>query len=140
MTDKTVAQAKRAYRALDYIKAHPEDWHQEAWRCETGMCFAGRVATQAGGRWVLDAGAIDSELLHANGNDSSDNIFPVAYDGRADNGGNAITLEGRFVSARVRASRLLGLDYLEADMLFAAENKLSDPERLVAKFFGPRPE
>ena len=43
---------KLAYDTLDYIKAHPERWDQGEWRCSTGMCYAGWLATLAGGTWM----------------------------------------------------------------------------------------
>jgi hypothetical protein len=32
-----------AYKTLDYIREHPEEWSQRTWVCETAACFAGRA-------------------------------------------------------------------------------------------------
>jgi hypothetical protein len=40
-----------ARRALKAIEANPQEWDQDAWRCKTGMCFAGFVAYAAGATW-----------------------------------------------------------------------------------------
>ena len=35
--------AALAYKTLDYIKAHPEEWDQSNWHCGTTHCFGGLV-------------------------------------------------------------------------------------------------
>lgn len=40
---------KLLLETLAYIETHPEEWNQEQWRCQTGMCFAGHAALTAGG-------------------------------------------------------------------------------------------
>ena len=35
--------AALAYKTLDYIKAHPEEWDQRLWHCGTTHCFAGLI-------------------------------------------------------------------------------------------------
>ena len=35
--------AALAYKTLDYIKAHPEEWDQSMWHCGTTHCFGGLV-------------------------------------------------------------------------------------------------
>jgi hypothetical protein len=35
-------------KTLEHIEKHPEEWAQEAFRCDTGMCFAGHAAFLSG--------------------------------------------------------------------------------------------
>lgn len=35
--------AALAYKTLDHIKAHPEEWDQTMWHCKTTHCFGGLV-------------------------------------------------------------------------------------------------
>lgn len=47
MTD-TKPNAELAWRVLDHIDAHPENWDQRRWWCGTGGCFAGWTVQLAG--------------------------------------------------------------------------------------------
>ena len=33
-----------AYKTLDYIRAHPEEWSQQIYMCGSMACFAGRAS------------------------------------------------------------------------------------------------
>ncbi len=35
-------------KTLAYVEAHPDEWHQQSWRCGTSMCFAGHAVALAG--------------------------------------------------------------------------------------------
>jgi hypothetical protein len=39
--------------AISQIEDHPETWHQGEWRCKSGMCLAGHIATLAGAEWLF---------------------------------------------------------------------------------------
>lgn len=99
-------------QTLEYIKAHPQEWDQEFYRCETGMCFAGWAATLAGGVW---AGPGDTEMV-AEPDDPADRTF----DGR--------------IHVADRAERLLGLNAEQVEDLFTPDNDLDDLECYVEKF------
>lgn len=42
--------AELAYKTLDYIKAHPEEWDQTMWHCGTTHCFAGHIELSITGK------------------------------------------------------------------------------------------
>jgi hypothetical protein len=98
--------------ALDYIKAHPEEWKQGTWRCETAFCFAGHVAISAGG------------LCWSNTHSNYD------YD---------VTVPGGRIEVDELAQRLLGLDWYQANGLFSYDNTLYDLKRYIDEFW-PRDE
>lgn len=93
-------------RTLAHIEAHPEEWNQGAWRCESGLCFAGTTAALCGGEWVYPAEHWQAALLKAN--------------------------EHPEEAAWVRAQRLLRIDDDQAAELFDAANDLDDLHRIVA--------
>lgn len=94
-------------RTLAHIEAHPEEWDQGAWRCETGLCFAGTAAVLSGAKWLHPLGHQQDHWVRGRGSQQSE---PAAW----------------------RAQRLLGLDEDQADELFAAHNTLDDLRRIVA--------
>lgn len=118
---KTLEQRRLAYRTLDYIRAHPQEHQQRQWRCESGMCFAGWAVQLAGGRWVTGPADESRNLLYA---EPADDQWVV--DGT--------------ITARVRAERLLGLDYDESDRLFHADNTVDELTTWVYWYFGDRPD
>ena len=129
MTDDE--RKKLAYDTLDYIKAHPEDWNQETWRCSTGMCYAGWLATLAGGTWLYpdpdnDEDYGEGSLVPLAGEDP-DPVTAAVYD------------DSPNVHVSSRAGLLLGLSRTDALRLFDGDNKLEDIEALLSLFFGVRP-
>jgi hypothetical protein len=120
MTDKP--NAELAYKVLDHIDAHPEQWDQGLWWieqdddfCGTVGCFAGWTCALSGERPTLDEDG--DPLAHG---------VPVAE----------------------RAAQLLGFaaeceldDAIpEGRSLFSPTNSRRDLGRLVAGVFGPRPD
>jgi hypothetical protein len=118
--------AELAYRVLDQIDAHPEQWDQSRWwrpspACGTGGCFAGWAVQLSGGHMERDEFA-----------------YIVVKSGLGE-------LDGRYVP--VAAAALLGLPMDEAESeaeaenlpLFHESNDREDLGRLVAEIFGPRP-
>lgn len=152
---KTLAQRKLAYETLDQIEAHPEEWYQDQWRCDTGMCFAGWAATLSGSKFlfpetsasgyrdfVVGQAGDDPKFLHKLDADKQ----PLSYyeddyesfvPGESDPKSFGILVE-------FRALRKLGLDRsdgLESESrLFDGENTLTDLRQYVYRIFGPRPE
>lgn len=150
---KTLAQRKLAYATLDQIMAHPEEWYQDNWRCESGMCFAGWAVTLSGGKFVnalADDSAYD-EYLFAQKSDDPDHMYPIG-----ENGEPVYSYDYEFVpfnpkvhdpkkymiSTESRAIRKLGLDVSEGEdaELFAGNNSLQDLQNFVREMFGPRPD
>lgn len=86
------------------------------------MCFAGFVAQEAGGEWLIETAVDDthwsSYLIAENGD-------PV---------GRVVRHQERLViHVSVRAQRLLDVDDLTADLLFSSYNNLDRLERLIAE-------
>lgn len=117
--------AELAWRVLDHIDAHPEQWDQESWAtkndCGTAACFAGWTCLLSGDKPVW------SEW--ANVEDSTAYVTTAAN-------------QERTVSRR--AAELLGIKRDdegddEGDDLFNAYNTRDDLGRLVAEIFGPPP-
>jgi hypothetical protein len=118
----TTPNAELAYRVLDHIDAHPEQWHQGVWiardkDCGTVGCFAGWTCLLAGDTAAFDH--IDPQ--HATRVTISGN--GPQYDRSIDS----------------RAFELLGITPDEAAGLFEASNDRRDLRSLVHIFFGPRP-
>jgi hypothetical protein len=98
-----------ARRALKEIEARPKEWNQDAWRCRTGMCFAGFVAHAAGARWA----SRDWDEL------------------------DVITSQGSREYVSEFAAQQLGFDGSEsagARQLFSAYNDLDDLKELVDEY------
>ena len=123
--------AVRAYRALDYIKEHPDEWNQNIWLQKNGKtcgCFAGRVLLLEGLEpvWVLDQASDGSDFFLAD---------EVLFNGVR-----------RYVPDL--AEDLLGERFYwhnldtedeRAENLFNGRNTIEDLERLVLLIFGERP-
>lgn len=107
--------------AIAQIEAHPETWHQGAWRCKTGMCVAGWICELAGAQWAVAADAPSSSHLLIAGPDEL--TGPTGY-----------------VDAPMRAQHLLNFDvddFMDGTgdeddehYLFSASNELADIKRI----------
>jgi hypothetical protein len=111
--------AALAYRVLDHIDAHPEQWRQNWWftqrDCGTAACFAGWACVLSGDQpRVTDADEVG---------EFSTVIRP----------------DGALANVEDRAEALLGLDGDKAGALFYASNTRADLDLLVIEIFGPRP-
>jgi hypothetical protein len=125
VTAPTKPNAELAYRVLDHIDAHPEQWNQSLYigkaECGTVACFAGWT--------VLLSGATPK--------------FYGVYEGST----AAAALGGLHHVVPELAEELLGASRWvetfvdgEPDMdLFDQDNSREDLGRLVAEIFGPRP-
>jgi hypothetical protein len=116
-----IPNAELAYRVLDHIDAHPEQWDQGIWiresDCGTAGCFAGWAVLLAGGTVGTAVSGFDPP--------------PVT--------GGPREIVGRSVADA--AELLLGSDHIAGDRdLFDANNTREDLSVLVAEIFGPRPE
>lgn len=105
-------------KTLEHIEAHPREWNQKTWRCETGFCFAGWAVELTGGRWVTYGNGLYPYVLA----EDDDPPEHVDYDGE--------------VECAYRAERILGLTGQEAQYLFHSENTLDDLRRIVADLCG----
>jgi len=94
---------------LAYIEAHPEEWDQTKWICESVACFAGRACLLSGDRPIFDP-KWRFEAMRV-----------------------AVGELGHDVGVRRRATDLLGIDEWQADDLFAQKNTLNDLRRIVAE-------
>lgn len=99
-------------QTLAHIEANPNEWEQEFYRCETGMCFAGWAAQLAGGKWADDP---DGSYLVAEPEDPTEER------------------DGDLIDIVFRARRILGLTGKQASKLFAAYNDITDLRRIVAE-------
>ena len=94
-----------ARKTLEHIEAHPEEWNQGDWICESGMCYAGHAAHLAGAELV---GALATFTAYAFGPESERGIHVSDY-----------------------ARRVLGLGDGEAQRMFYGENTLEDLRGMV---------
>jgi hypothetical protein len=143
--------AERAWRGFDRITAADETpdpalgWDQTRYRtaCGTDCCYAGHLAIDNGGIWLvtindksemfidgmrIDPGAADTEhevweYMLAEPNDP-ERAIEEAYGKRV-------------IHVAARADRLLGLVTINHD-LFYSNNTRPDLERLITRHFGPR--
>lgn len=125
----TGPNAELAYRALDHIDAHPEQWRQDRWigksDCGTVGCFAGWT--------VLLSGA-----------------EPIEFDPFWRDGKFTFTSQVQFGDEELfvseLAERLLHADRYPDGVaedgrdLFDEANTREDLGRLVEEIFGPRPD
>lgn len=109
-------------------------WRQERYRCGTGMCWAGHLATHFGGTWAIADPDYLSELtdhLFATDDEINDGVAYLA--GRVDLA-NAVQfgIEGRqVVTCAQRVMRLLDLDmYAVADFINLT-NTIDDLEKIT---------
>jgi hypothetical protein len=104
-------------KTLHHIEAHPEEWNQEIWLCDTTACFAGRAALLDGAEPI---GRVD---LLARPDDPQQHIYYFADDLRV-------------VTVRDRARRILGLTKRQAGALFDSSNTLDDLRAEVYRLTG----
>ena len=107
-----------AEATLAYIKAHPEDWRQEIWVCETAGCFAGIAVMLAGAKPIF-------EPLEA-----------TAPDGPLGGTRQAVRcmFDGHLKIIVALAGELLGLNHWDAAALFVASNTLEDLATIVETY------
>jgi hypothetical protein len=130
----------RLHRVLDYIKGHPETWHQDHWitrwtdeewkadeeaklgrhLCGTTACFAGRAALmfRPDLPWFRPVEVGGPDLPHS----FADLFSP--------------TSKRRRTTMREVATAELGLDQEEAELLFAGTNTLAEIEGLIEAWEG----
>jgi len=103
-------------KTLEYIEAHPEDWVQDQWVCDSGMCYAGHACALAGADFAppLRNGA----------------IYPYVTGPDYDYVYGMETSWGRHVSDF--AAYHLGISPGEDARLFFGENSLDDLRGMVA--------
>lgn len=113
VSDETTINAPLLRKVLHQIETEPGTWFQGAYRCGTGMCFAGWAAQLAGGRWASGDG---EGLIAEEGEDSY-----TCADGT------------KIVGAHSRGMRVLGLDDDQADELFDGTNDLDAIRQTVTE-------
>lgn len=122
LPDATITPAERAWDAIEYMTAHPEEVDLSCWgrvsaayASRTVGCFAHTVVKRAGYEF-MNFGDMGREWIE----------MPQ--------GGEAHV-------SRI-AAQLLGLEYCPGDCLnplFGAEGTLAERANLVAERFGPKP-
>jgi hypothetical protein len=116
----TKPNAELAYRVLDHIDAHPEQWNQGLWvtkvECGTAACFAGWACLLSGEK--PDSDELLGVLLRSG--------MPIPD--RAEQ----LLRASRFVTSLVDGE-------WEDEDLFGEYNTREDLGRLVEEIFGPRP-
>lgn len=118
MPDPITDPAELRHATLDAIRANPEHWDQSAWRCDTGMCFAGWAAQLAGGVFPYD---------------DNDDRTDIVYGGEEPRAGIVTSPTGQLETISVFAQDRLGLTDDEADILFYGDNDLYDLTELVRR-------
>lgn len=112
--------AELAYRVLDHIDAHPEQWVQSTWvtktECGTAGCFAGWACLLSGEK--LDSEEFLGIMLRSG--------LPIP------DKAEELLGASRFVASLVDGE-------WEDEDLFHEANTREDLGRLVAEIFGPRP-
>jgi hypothetical protein len=103
--------AELAYKTLDHIIAHPEEWNQEAWICDTGMCFAGHATILAGWKPVFKGKLPTGDVCKPN-------------------------VRTTIMRAAIHE---LGITRVQTNLLFAGSNTLEHLIERVEDFFGPDP-
>jgi hypothetical protein len=124
ISTRTPEQIALLQRTVAQIEAHPEDWEQEHWRCETGMCFAGWAVTLAGRQWAFPSSTADAMFLVAE--DGEQFAFPPEDD------------EPPVVYCADVARRTLGLSQEDSDLLFYGGNSLRTIKAYVANLIAGR--
>lgn len=120
----TAVNAEALLDAVDHVKAHPEEWDQDEYRCGTGMCIAGHGAERAGGRWATSPLATHSACLIA---EPGDDRLHVGMCGQPTH-----------IHASRRARRVFGLTVGDAVELFWSHNTLARIEVIVYTVAGRR--
>lgn len=112
--------AELAWRVIDHIDAHPEQWWQLQWisrsggsDCRTAGCFAGWACMLSGDKPHWESTEAPEALL--------------------------VDVDGGTETVGVRAAELLGIAIDQKFELFHEYNTREDLGRLVAEIFGPRP-
>lgn len=124
-----------ARRALDLITFNPDAHVQDAWRCSTGMCFAGWTAVASELEWVSNVEHSEYyEWVY---------VAPELWDRSEQLAGGILwfsrwesednrTVNGRTVMhVSDAAAALLGLDSQQRGALFSSANNRSDIEMFV---------
>lgn len=106
-------------RTLAQIESDPSHWEQRAYRCESGLCFAGWAAVLAGAKWAEPDVAWSSLVV-------AEEADPERW--IRDHEG-----VGLVIHVHERAQRVLGIDDVDAEELFAGRNTLDDLRRIVAE-------
>lgn len=118
----TGPNAELAYRVLDHIDAHPEQWRQGWWLtkadCGTAACFAG---------WACILSGDAPNLTHPDDWEDEVEFSYVVPAGDAP------------VHVEERATELLGISDRQSKTLFDGFNDRSYLGMYVERFFGPRP-
>lgn len=111
---------------LAQIERTPSEWNQGAYRCGSGMCFAGWAATLAGGQWLTSPYDLAWDEF----------LRPEPEDGPFDVRGDETLIHGPAVHASTRARRLLGIDMNDAAVLFAGGNQRDDLYAICSRITG----
>lgn len=129
--------AELAYKVLDYIRAHPEEWDQRTWytknMCGTAACFAGWSVILAGGKIVDVATAVLNPHYRA----VIDSMPPMDIEDAAN---DVLGIESGGVPYAARDCGCENSDCPIVHNLFGATNTLEDLEEFVEAIFGPRPQ
>jgi hypothetical protein len=105
-------------QTLAFIEAHPEDWNQSYWRCDTAACFAGHAALLAGASWAHRAeDGVNLEDLADHDPEAFEAVCPPGADCT--------------VRVSTYARQVLGIEPADAARLFEASNELDDLRRIV---------
>ena len=94
-------------KTMDYIEAHPEEWDQDEWRCETTMCFAGWAVALSGNYFFNDS--IDATRKK----------------------------NGRNIGIDSAAREELGLTFSQSSSLFLHSTNVKDVEEFKRDYFEP---
>lgn len=114
-----MANVQLLQKTLDHIKAHPEEWEQRFWRCETKYCFAGHAAIIGGAEWVVAE------------NDPNPDNMPMW---------DLVTMPGSDAPREVQfaASELLEITDRQADKLYWGSNTVEDLEYQIEAIIAGR--
>lgn len=118
--------ADLAYRTLDYIDAHPEEWEQSEWACGTKACFAGWAVILSGGK--IDDVNFDAVVRKSERGSAAEPYEGWTVDDAA---------QGLLGVADINAGA--GQTNQELDWLFAGTHNRDTLGRCVERMFGPRP-
>lgn len=100
----------------------PNGWVQEAWRCGSGMCYAGWTDAVAGAIFPFSANAGGYVRLDRGGRWET-------------SAGTVVIADGEKWAIQDYARHLLNIDNEAADRLFAGGNDLDDITRLINEIF-----
>ena len=121
-----IFNASLAEQVLGQIKAYPESHVQGAWRCESGMCFAGWTAQLTGYTWAALSDSDYAELvIDPDGSEIGD------YDLGLDVLAPGVNISTPVSSAGRVARKELNIDHDDADILFYGRNTVENLEQAV---------